>query len=49
MNSKDWANFLTALNATLEAVPGIVDDKHIQTLHRLRSIFELAQQIKQIK
>jgi hypothetical protein len=49
MNHKDWIHFLAALDAVLEAVPGLVDEKHIQNLHRLRGIFELVQQIKQGK
>lgn len=49
MHTKDILNFLTALDAALEAVPGLVDEKHIRNLQKLRGIFALVQQIREVK
>lgn len=46
MNGKELANFLATVDAVLEAVPGLVEDRHIRNLRRLRGIFELVLQIK---
>jgi len=32
---------LTALEEVLEAVPGLVEEKHVAVLHELRNVLEL--------
>jgi len=45
MNMKEMAGYLASLEAVLAAVPGLVDEKHSEKLHRLRGMFEMVLQI----
>ena len=46
MNVKDMAGYLAALKAVLDIVPGLVEDRHVEKLHRLRSLFDVVLQMK---
>ena len=41
MNLKEVTGYLDALEAVLDAVPGLVDPEHVARLRRLRLLFVL--------
>ena len=46
MNMKEVNGYLDALEAVLDAVPGLVDPEHVARLRRLRLLFVLLLQDK---
>ncbi len=45
MNLQEIAGIITALEEVLGAVTGLVDDKHIKTLHQVKTALELASEL----
>ena len=46
MHLQDMTSYLAALEAVLEVVPGLVEDRQAEKLVRLRSLLEIALQLK---
>ena len=46
MNMKEVNGYLDAIEAVLDAVPGLVDAEHVARLRRLRLLFVLLLQTK---